>query len=294
MRKIDINNPWDITFPLERKIYDDSTIVYHGTSSIFVSKIEDEGWVINKQSYSIDDIKFVCKVYESIGYSNSFGYAVIRSCTLGINNYKVRKKSGSFTQNYWYARNYAINPGGETIKNLIATIDDFIRLIDNHDLLLEHAQKLEQELSKLPPNIDYRNTLKSCLRKIRNDIYLKDVSSKLRALKVKYENIIKDRYPVVYAVKVEPQWFENWMEPIKIGDYMEIKAIDLHAKVSILPENIVVRINFPNGAVRFQPYANQPMPVRWDIDNFKKWLLEHKEEPELKEFVKKCPCIRDI
>jgi len=239
LKIIYIEDPRDVTYPLECETYDNPLVVYHGTSNVFTERIENKGWLINDQPYNIDDIEFVCKAYEDLHYTESESYSVIRTYTLGFENLHVGKKSASFSQNYWTARNYAIKPGGETIKNLILAIDDFLNLHKN--------LKISKELCNI------------------REKYIKDT---------------KNHYPVVYCVKVEPEWFEKWETPD-----LDIcfKSVNLFANESILPSAIVARIDFPKGAIRFFPALNQPHPLSWELEKFKEWLSEHPQDYESKD-----------
>jgi len=293
-KTVEITNQYDVTYPLDRNIYENRRIVYHGTSSIFTEEIEKNGWGLNKQPYDIDDIKFVCEAYESIDYEGSSGYAIIRSWTLGDNNFYIGKKPGYFSQNYWIARDYAIPQGGETISGLIYAINDYFDLIRNPERCFKHKEKLQKKLSRFPPGVKYHDTLLQCLKRLDDDTYFNKISEKLKDIKNKYEGLIKNHYPVVYALKVKPDWFENWSEPSKywleklFDPYNDIitKEVDLVAKKSISPSCIISRINFPNGAKDFAPILNMPLPLKWKgMSRFKKFLVGHKNDPELKGFI---------
>ncbi len=149
IKMIEIIKPTYILYPLSRELFENTNIVYHGTSSSFTESIENRGWEINKPVYDIGDIKFLCDIYDSILYANSPAYVVLRSFTLGVNNYHLDKKLPSFTQDYWIARNYAYNPGGETLRSLITAIDDYVTLINDNDSLKVHKEKLQYKLDKI-------------------------------------------------------------------------------------------------------------------------------------------------
>ena len=46
MKIIEINNPNNIIFPLEKEIFENQKVVYHGTWSTFSSMIESKGWIV--------------------------------------------------------------------------------------------------------------------------------------------------------------------------------------------------------------------------------------------------------
>ena len=45
------------------------------------------------------------------------------------------------------------------------------------------------------------------------------------------------------------------------------------AKTDVIPSSIVARIEFPNGAIRFDWPVNIPLPLPWNLTPFKESLL---------------------
>ncbi|MHA1278376.1 MAG: hypothetical protein ACTSRC_19075 [Candidatus Helarchaeota archaeon] len=54
-----ILSPYNVTYPLDQDIFEQSNVLYHGTSSVFCEKIEKRGWVINQQPFDINEIKYI-------------------------------------------------------------------------------------------------------------------------------------------------------------------------------------------------------------------------------------------
>ena len=172
MKIIEINNQNNIIFPLEKEIFENQKIVYHGTWSTFSSMIESKGWIVNDLPYDIEDVKYICDVCKNIGVNREAYYDVLKYFTLSLgrdNNQII--KFPSFSPNYWISRNYASYRGGETITHI-----------------LEATQKLLKYNRAEEPK--YLETIK----KIRN----------------KYEKLTQGGYGVVYVVKEDIDWFSNW------------------------------------------------------------------------------------
>ena len=176
-----ISDPNDIVYPLSQDLFNDSQIVYHGTSSNFTELIEKRGWNVNEQIYDIKDIKYVCDIIESINYFNIKGDEVLRPFTLGSNNHHVERKLPSFTQDYWIARNYANNPGGETIKAYVSATNNFKFFINDEQLILNHLKKLENDLANYNMHLTKAKNLNP--PKTKKD---KEIKS---SLKINYKNI---------------------------------------------------------------------------------------------------------
>ena len=74
--------------------------------------------------------------------------SVLKSFTIGSTNQYLKKKRHSFTHDYWLARNYSSNVGGETIQNLIHSVDSYKEFISNKKKFENHKQKILEKISK--------------------------------------------------------------------------------------------------------------------------------------------------
>ncbi len=170
MKTIDINNPNDILFPLPDEIFENPKMLFHGTWSTFSKKLESVGWIINDLPYNMEDVKFVCCVYETLGITRNDCYGTLKYYTQGLGRGPDSSKFVSFTPNYWIARNFTAYRGGETIHHICENLNDLI----NSDKLEEFE-------------------------------YLK----KLKRLHKKYYELTRDGFGVVYVVDVDWKVFEN-------------------------------------------------------------------------------------
>ena len=137
MKTASISNPNDVCYPFSKEWYDDPYILYHGTSHVYSESIEKNGWNVNEQPYEIDDFQNICKLFEDIGWDGTpknSGHSVLRSFTVGGNDDYVDVKPASFSQNYWTARNYSRNIGGESIHYLFLAIEDILNISENKQL----------------------------------------------------------------------------------------------------------------------------------------------------------------
>lgn len=133
-----LDDPIDILYPLDNCIFDNPKIVYHGTCSSFSKMIESTGWQINNPPYDIDDVKYVCECYNSLGIQNDV-YGTLRHYTLGMSNGETNYPR--FTKNYWIARNFASFKCGETISSLVDGVEE---LVSNRELSREKIERLRK------------------------------------------------------------------------------------------------------------------------------------------------------
>lgn len=248
---ITIKDPEDFICPLDKKTHENPNIVYHGTSSLFIDKIEKDGWSNDTDKpYDIKDIKLIHRIFDSIMYMGEInhGYVNIASYTLKNYDSKTQKKFGFFSQKYTIAGNYARNKGGETIHNTILAVEDFLFFVKKPELQIKNKEKLKIKLTKYPPAVSYHKKILEALNLLDNKKYLNDMAEKLQKIKNKYEKLVKNHYPVVYALKIKPNWFKNWANPDKMINSGEVNLVAIK---SIKPENIIARIVFPNGVERF-------------------------------------------
>lgn len=305
MEVIEISKPSDIIYPLNREIFEDINVVYHGTSSNYSEKIEELGWKLNNPIYDMQDIKFVREKFDSLCYENSQGYVALRSWTLGDINQNLKRKRPSFASDYWTARNYSRNNGGETLSFLFIAFNEFNNFINEKELVDKHWNKIKRELEKIKdlelkyyqnPNLksqrnkdfedyirDNKKRYSLALKNIVNKDYLKEICDAFRVIKRKYIRYVKSHHGVVYAIRIEPDWFENWIEPYRSTHEIDgiqysrmHKSVDLFAIKPIPPENIIAKIIFPNGADRHNFDSFQPLPLPWMIELFKKYNSKRK------------------
>lgn len=242
-------DPDDFKNPLPDRIKNDGIIVYHGTSSQFSRSIEKRGFIPGDHSllpYKMDDVKKICSIYERFGW---FGindgvwsnYNTLKAYTSDSGRYGEFKPI-SFAAAYEYARNYASNPGGETVKAIIGAIDDFERFSIDSQLRTDHIKRQRLNQSDeyfLDQKLKYEIFIENS-----NDLPLLNSSlTEIKKVEPDYIDIIKKHKPVIYAVKTQEDWFD---------ETPDLLSIDLKLLKPISPSEIIAKIEFPNGV----NYAN--------------------------------------
>lgn len=297
IQEIEIRDPDNVFYPLNKECYEDISLVYHGTSSCYTEMVEKEGWGINDQPYDMDDIRYICETFEIIDYTNK-GYAELRPFTLGVSDIHLKKKRPSFTSGYWMARGFASVPGGETINGLFKAVKEFIKFSNSIELKQNHVNSLKlkfenygeflKKIKNTDPNIGNIKKIyhkyKNGLEMIRNKEAMNNFLEDLLKLIEKYKSYVENVHGIVYVLRIKPEWFKNWENTQKFRDF-HIKT-DFLATTDIGPENIIAKIIFPKGITEYLPASNVPLPLPWERDKFIRYLSDHFLFPEEK-FLKK-------
>lgn len=285
MDRLIINDPLNIVYPLNKDIFEDDYVVYHGTSSCYITNIEQNGWRINDQPYNIKDIVNICKVFSDINFSDE-GYSVLSPFTLSSDQSHVGDKRASFTNNYWMARGFASVQGGETLHALLKAIQSFQQLILSEEIRRKQLTILNNRFNEYDKmlnmikkdDLNYNAIKGNCTRfknaidKIEDLSFLIKHSEILQKLETKYTKLIEGAYGIVYAIKIQPKWFEMWPNQfqLKFRGYL-----DLIQKTTIKSENIIACIKFPEGIIRWRPSSGSPLPLPWKLEEFNDYVKSH-------------------
>jgi len=126
MKTIRVSDPEDVTFPLDRETYYDPAVYYHGTSRAFSSSIEKDGFKRNAHVYDKADLVELHKAYDSPYFraKEDAGEEMKMqkddlTFVLGSGGFDMNDEPLSFTGDYWLARGYSINCGGEAIDHAV-------------------------------------------------------------------------------------------------------------------------------------------------------------------------------
>jgi len=254
MLNYEVTDPQDIQNPIPKDKRSEQLLAYHGTSLSYAEDIEKEGFAPNQLPYSMEDIDTVNRAYKRLKWSgiSGSGYPTISTFTIGQNKSRKEFKPISFACRYEYARNYATNPGGETIKNLIIAIEEFEQFKDNENLRNKNITDLQKKL-RSPPTLEMlrktqpgaakeqaikeEKAIKRAIENCQNQKLLKNMWNELSKIREKYIQVFEQHKPVVYAIPARPEWFKSEPYP---------NAIDISINRAIDAEHLFARIEFPN------------------------------------------------
>ena len=292
MKIFTITDPHDVIYPLPETMYSDTHILYHGTSSIYSEMIENNGWDINGIPLELQDFVDLVEIFKKIDY-DGINISVLKSYTIGSDEKYLQLKKPSFSQQYNTARNYAANPGGESITYFLKSIEDMLKFSNDDELKKNHISKIQTKLnenlivqkkSSNPEILDNQISRQKTALATLNSDYLTKCQPVLMNLKQKYSQITKNHFPVVYVIAAGLDIFNkddlNWDNAGFI-----LKALELRPTVSVPPSLIRAKIIFPNGtdylvipmnvdAVKWQPQEWNEHCIR---NNLEKYAIDKTE-----------------
>lgn len=254
----------NIIYPFSKDIYENPYIVYHGTSSCYSENIEALGWPVGGTPYELEDVRKIVQIHKEIELSNE-GYRTI-SCfsELGKNSWQGQK-TASFTNEFWYARNYSRNEGGETVANLIMACEQFIDIISSKQNKEEHMKRLAQKIVRNPGPADKDRYARGISRLLDEESLRRSLIVAKRVLD-DYMRFAKSSHPVVYALEVNPDWLKEWkiyLESDRTHNYM--RDIDMASRTDIPADCIISKVDYANGTERWVGGTPSPCPLPWLI-----------------------------
>src|SRR5687768_6888076 len=120
METVEIIDPTDRNFPFSRTIFEDRHVLYHGTWSTWSSRIETKGFIPGALPFDWHYVETVFQANKAIGRGSFLGVFLGEkhteespSCNLHL------------SANFWFARAYATDNGGEVIRKTIEEAEQF-------------------------------------------------------------------------------------------------------------------------------------------------------------------------
>jgi hypothetical protein len=166
------------------------------------------------------------------------------------------------SQNFWFAKNYAINTGGETVQQALQAAHKFLAFVTDHAARQRHLKRLERQRVKQPSLV----LLEQQVHNLQHPYVLDRLQHQVCQLQNKWHALTEGGYPVVYAKIVEQEWFPQCPEPCwnpsDDGSSRMPEATNLECQQSISPERIVAKAQYVNGTQRGY---HGPSPSRWEV-----------------------------
>jgi len=125
---IRIEDPCDWNYPFSKVFYDDPTVVYHGTSSSYAAAIEAEGLVAGVARFPVQVVQELVATCDAVGF-RSWAYTTVKGLSRGTNLSRTAERRVYLSANFWFARDYATNTGGETVHNALRLADELLQAL---------------------------------------------------------------------------------------------------------------------------------------------------------------------
>lgn len=245
MECITINDPKDRSFPLSRALFEDSQVLYHGSWSTYSSRIESEGFIHGALPFDWRHVATVFRARQAIGGS---------ALRMFLGEEYPRKPPPcdlSLIANFWSARVYATDGGGEVIRMTIREAEQFERICaapQERAALKNHWQK---GLSDCP---DHTAT-KAAVKLLGDDHALQHLCSEVKAAREALVSVTAGGCPAVYAIRVEPGWYGNkWATHLAHWEHGR-RDVELRCSGNLIPPNrLLAKVIYPKGTDRdFMP-----------------------------------------
>lgn len=237
MHTTTITEPTDRSYPFNRELFDDPRVLYHGTWSSYSEKIESAGFGGFDLPFDYSAITTILHAREQIG------------CRDGRT---VHRDKLSMTGNFWFARCYSTNCGGEDVSIALRHARDFEAFCSDDSQRVALKAHWEQGLKECPGHTDTLRAVefldsKDALRASYQEV----VQARLRI-----EGAVSGGCPVVYAIEVDPEWFgKEWDEYLWESRHLGGRAREFRCARDLVTANrIIAKVGYPNGTESdFQP-----------------------------------------
>lgn len=222
-------------YPFSKDISEQYDVIYHGTNSNFAKSIEKYGWYENSQPYDLNDITYLCDIYNNFFFNDEDDewkyntpnqvvklheyYWTLTLFTLRSSDSSSDfKKENCFTDDYEKALIYASYLHGETLEYVFLFIDEFINVLNS---------PINPDVFKVICSIEDKANIILNLNNIKN----------------KYINLVSNSYPVIYAIKGRNEWFDS----VNLDSRGLCTNLDLKTTAHISPDSILGKVEFLNG-----------------------------------------------
>jgi hypothetical protein len=215
----------NFNYPFSGALYDDPTVVYHGTSSINRDLIEAQGLIPGAPRFPVQLLQNLVALCDAVRF-RSWSYITVKGLSRGTQLSRPADRRVYLSANFWYARDYATNTGGETVHNAILLADQLLEYLGTNS---EHD----------------------------------DLISQVTIIRASLTALTDGSFPVVYAVRVDPEWFDRKGEEfirLDLGQLVET-AVNLSCPCLIPAESLLAKVEYVNGAE--SGYLG-PQPKTWD------------------------------
>jgi hypothetical protein len=241
-----ITDPEDRGFPFSQDLFEDLHVVYHGTWSIYAESIESNGFGGAELPFNHEDFVTIGRAWKAVGILDSYADVVFSRTTL------------SMVGNFWSARAYATDGGGEVVRIMLREARDFEALCLEDEKRLALKARWEGGLKESPGHL---LTLKA-VEVLSSREMLDTLCGEVATARKRLEAVIKDGFPIVYAIRVEPEWFgDTWERYIYHREEFGNRSHELRCKRELVTQDrICAKVLYPNGT-----------DGSLQIDGFKTW-----------------------
>lgn len=236
MEVITIEDPEDNHYPLSRETFDDPLVLYHGSWSSWIAHVERRGFAVGNVPFDWELVAIIFDARKAIGCESML------RLFLG-NDYPRQPPSRNlyFAADFRVARSYAVTKGGEAVDEAIKEAVQFEQVCST-DARWTLKARLDAALR------DGEHALTRAASELLGDEHaLNALRMRVRKAKEGLSQATVGGYPIVYAVRVEREWFDTTWENLPEEGVASIRQ-NFRCKATHVPfDRIVARVEYPNG-----------------------------------------------
>jgi len=233
----EIGDPDDRRFPFGQAFLEDRLILYHGTRSSWTPTIEPDGFAYGRLPF---DWRNVATVFDA---NRAIGRGSMLPVFLGEYPAKIPPFDLHLASNFWLARSYATNKGGEVIGQTIREAEQFERIY----LVPQARAELQEHWEEALRQTEHGPT-RAGQRVLTDDNVLRDLYVRVKTAREELSQIVSGGYPVVYAIRVDSSWFgDGWTKYIyEFENALGHETLRCPAN-DVTPDRILGKASYPNG-----------------------------------------------
>jgi hypothetical protein len=279
VRIIRIDEPRSVTFPFGREVFDDRRTLYHGSRSTYCQDVEARGFIPSDRPFKEGPFKAISRALEAIGLPSDDSM-----CKALRISPPYAYKDLYLTPSFWGARGYATDGGGEVVRHAIATAEDFKRICASREGRSAHAEYLKAAISKeeerrrqqeewWAQELEWkrdaypadeiareeneharcrsqRHSLEpswSAIATLEDDRAVEELLAIVENAREELSSLGGGGYPVVYAIRVEPEWFgDAWRSYIQ-NWASGSNSMELLCGHTIAVDRLIAKAEYPLG-----------------------------------------------
>jgi len=240
MISITISESDNNLYPFSKQLWDDPQVVYHGTWSTYGSRIESEGFAHPELPFDYSHVLAIVEAGDALGIG-SFA-----------SDMREPNPFLSTVANYWGARCYSTDKGGELVRMVIKDTHTIEGICTVEERRLALKARWENGLKTSPC---HELTLRA-VQLLNDGQALQQLADRVKEARAGIEAMTNGGSPVVYALRVEPQWFPDlWDRYIYHWERGHRGSVELRCRRELVTsDRIVAKAMHPNGTdPDFQP-----------------------------------------
>jgi hypothetical protein len=230
----------DDKYPLTRAIFDDPCVLYHGTWSTYSNRIDRDGFIHAELPFSVDSLKTISNARDALDLG-SYGRQLFFSQNGGGGNGGVNL---SMADDFWAARQYSTDGGGEVVRIMLREARELENLCASEEARRRLVTELEEALKK----VDHHEPTRRVIELLKDEFALEELCNDVRLARRAIEAEISGGFPVVYAIRVVPEWFgKRWERHLYLlGDGTRSEELRC-ARSLIGAKQLVGKAEYPHG-----------------------------------------------